>query len=155
MFFICFDGYFQHIFNWNMFFSCFDGYFQLILKLSMLIIKFFPWTTSDFLSIWSFARAVLSITVFWNGQVTSLPAIREWIENQCGCLLPILMANIAAVNCISIQLLLDHKLKKNYSLLSFEEKLWRIIDDSAIFLVCTRIKFCRLFSAMTSCFVLQ
>ena len=40
------------------------------------------------------------------------------------------MANydIAAVNCISIQFLLKHEY--NYSLLSFEKKLGRIIDDS-------------------------
>ena len=44
------------------------------------------------------------------------------------------MANydIAAVNCISIQFLLKHEY--NYSLLSFEKKLGRIIDDSVVFI---------------------
>ena len=53
--------------------------------------------------------AVFSKTVFQNGRVTSLPTIRERNNGRCECVLAVLVANIAAVNCTSIQFLLKHK----------------------------------------------
>ena len=58
------------------------------------------------------AMSALSITIFQYAQVTSLPAVIIDVganEDQCKCVLPVIMANIAVVNCISIQFLLKHE----------------------------------------------
>ena len=76
-------------------------------------------------------------------------------QDKCEGVLLVGVADIVAVNCTSIHVLLKQKL--NYALLSFEEIFTRINDDSfgvgGVRFVRTLSKFCRLFSAITSCFV--
>ena len=74
-------------------------------------------------------------------------------QDRCEDDLSVVVASIVAANCASMHGLLKQEL--NYALLSFEEKFTRINDDSDIFFCSYAVNFCRLFSAITSCFVQQ
>ena len=84
-------------------------------------------------------------------------------QNRCEGILSVVMANIVAANCTSIHFFIKQKVY--YVLLSFEERFTRINDDSVSlfsfvpgrfslsFFRSYPLKLCRLFSAITSCFV--
>ena len=72
-------------------------------------------------------------------------------QNRCEGVLSVVEADIVVVSCTSIHFLIKQKVY--YALLSFEEKFTRINDNSVFFFRSYPVKFCRLFSAITSCFV--